>query len=347
MKRAWTTAVATAMFFCVSGMSGAAADIEHEVTWNIGTTTVTATLTLPAGPGPHPAVVFLAGSGPTDRNWTSPLIPGKNGTAPLLAARLAGEGFASLRYDKRFLGPFAQGNMQELMGKLSFKSHEEEVSSAVAFLKNRKEIAPGHIYALTNSEGGIHALNCQLRSKNFRGLVLTAPPGRAPKPLMRAQIAAQVASLPEGGDIMAGYDRLIERFEKGEPFSPEPAVPAPLNGLIQGMLYNPANLPFMRELFSADPAQLIAGIDIPALVIIGKKDVQVDWKEDGLILERSAPEKTSFIYPSDADHPLKHEPRPREELTAEAGLHYNEEGRILDGTTAESIISWLKAEDAR
>lgn len=346
MKRTWITAVVTALVPCVSSICAAAA-VEHEVSWNIGVTTVTATLAIPEGPGPYPAVVFVAGSGPTDRNWNSPLIPGKNGTATLLAARLAAEGFASLRYDKRFLGPFGPGNMQVLMGKLSFKSHKEEVTSAVSFLKTRSEIDAGRIYALTNSEGAIHAINSQLDGREFRGLVLTAPPGRPLKPLLRAQIAAQVVSLPGSDDIMAGFDRLIERFEKGEPFSPEPAVPAPLNGLIQGMLYNPANLPFMREFLSADPARLLARTDIPVAVLIGKKDLQVDWKEDGSVLERYAPEKASFIYPSDADHVLKHESRPREELTAEAGLNYNAEGRVLDGVTADSIISWLKAEATR
>jgi pimeloyl-ACP methyl ester carboxylesterase len=340
-------AVATAMAFCLVGAPAAADAGETAVSWNIGATTVTATLTLPDGPGPHPAVVFVAGSGPTDRDWNSPLMPGRNGTAPLLAAELAKAGFASIRYDKRFLGPYAAGNMQVLMGKLSFESHAEEVNSAVSCLKGRLDIAPDRIYALTNSEGALHAINSQLRNKYFRGLVLGAPPGRPLKELLRAQIAAQVVSLPGSGEIMAGFDRLIERFGKGEPFSPEPAVPAPLNGLIQGMLYNPANLPFMRELLSADPARLLSGTNAPALVIIGKKDIQVDWKEDGAALERYAPEKASFVYPSDADHILKHEPRPREELTAEAGLQYNAEGRALDGAAADSIISWLKAENAR
>ncbi|KAF0127529.1 MAG: hypothetical protein FD189_3 [Elusimicrobia bacterium] len=347
MKRITNVTVAAAMAVLFSGGLGASAAEESAVSWNIGATTVTATLTLPAGPGPHPAAVFIAGSGPTDRDWNSPLSPGRNGTATLLAAELAKAGFASLRYDKRFLGPYAAGNMQVLMGRLSFESHAEEASSAASYLKGRGEIAPDRIYALTNSEGAVHALNCQLRKKEFRGLVLTAPPGRPLNELLRAQIAAQVVSLPGSEEIMAGFDRLLERFEKGEPFSPEPSVPAPLNGFIQGMLYNPANLPFMRELLAADPARLLSGTDVPVLVLIGKKDLQVDWNADGGALEENAPEKASFIYPSDADHVLKHESRPREELTAEAGLHYNAEGRVLDGTTADSIISWLKAEAAR
>jgi len=47
-----------------------------------------ATITLPAGDGAAPCVVFFAGSGPTDRDWTSPLLPGTNGSRAQLALAL-------------------------------------------------------------------------------------------------------------------------------------------------------------------------------------------------------------------------------------------------------------------
>ena len=76
-----------------------------DVTWRLDTTTVYGTVVRPAGPGPFPAVVMVAGSGPTDRDWNSPLLPGSNGSARLLAEALARAGIASLRYDKRASGP--------------------------------------------------------------------------------------------------------------------------------------------------------------------------------------------------------------------------------------------------
>ncbi len=38
-----------------------------EVTWQLGPTTVYGTVERPDGAGPFPGVVFVAGSGPTDR----------------------------------------------------------------------------------------------------------------------------------------------------------------------------------------------------------------------------------------------------------------------------------------
>ena len=85
-----------------------------EVNWQLGETTVYGTLVRPVGPGPFPAVVMVAGSGPTDRNWNSPLILGSNGSARLLAEALA---HASLRYDKRGVGPHARETLPLLIGQ--------------------------------------------------------------------------------------------------------------------------------------------------------------------------------------------------------------------------------------
>ena len=55
---------------------------------------------LPASDGAAPCVVFFAGSGPTDRDWTSPLLPGGNGSGAQLARELQARGVGSIRFDK-------------------------------------------------------------------------------------------------------------------------------------------------------------------------------------------------------------------------------------------------------
>jgi fermentation-respiration switch protein FrsA (DUF1100 family) len=79
---------------------------EIPVSWRLDDIDIDATLTLPDGDGPFPAVIMVAGSGPTDRNWNSPLIPGANGSAALLAHALTELGYVTLRYDKRASGTF-------------------------------------------------------------------------------------------------------------------------------------------------------------------------------------------------------------------------------------------------
>jgi len=69
------------------------------VTWDVDGITVYGTVTRPADAGLHPAIVFVAGSGPTDRDWCSPLLPGTNCSALFLANALTEKGFVTLRYD--------------------------------------------------------------------------------------------------------------------------------------------------------------------------------------------------------------------------------------------------------
>ncbi|MDP2865271.1 MAG: alpha/beta hydrolase [Elusimicrobiota bacterium] len=321
-----------------------AGSISREVSWNIGATTVAATITLPDGPGPHPGVALVPGSGPTDRDWRSALIPGPNGSASLLAAELAKAGFAVIRYDKRFTGPYAAGNLPLLHGRMSFQSHLEEVAGAVQMLKKNSAVDQARVFALTNSEGAIHALNCHLSSSPaFAGLVLTGAPGRKMLDVLRSQIGAQVAAMPEGPAIMAGLDKLLANFMAGLPFAADPALPPSINQFVAGF-HHPANLPFMRELFTADVPGMAAKAGVPLLILTGKKDVQISWELDGRPLEAALAgnKAAKFIYPENANHVLKYEGKPREELSGQDGLSYNAEGKILDPDALKEIISWLR-----
>ncbi|MDQ2743141.1 MAG: alpha/beta hydrolase, partial [Chloroflexota bacterium] len=292
-----------------------------EVSWQLDSTTVDGTLVRPGGPGPFPAVVMVAGSGPTDREWNSPLLPGSNGSARLIAEALARAGFASLRYDKRVVGRHARENLQALIGRVSMQSHVDELAGAVRTMASQAYLRDGGIFVLANSEGTLHALNYQLGSPVIRlaGIVLIAPPGRDVGMVARSQLAAQAAGVPNGEALLALYDAAIARFLAGEPVAPDPSLPRGVQTLLQN-LASPANLPFARELWTADAATLLRQVDVPVLVIIGKKDIQVDWQADGEPLQRAAAghEEVTFLFPEDANHVLKHEPRPRSELrTAE------------------------------
>jgi hypothetical protein len=54
------------------------------------------------------------------------------------------------------------------------------------------------------------------------------------------------------------------------------------------------------------------------LILIGKKDVQVDWRADAGPLQTATTKNgnAAFVFPDNADHVLNYEPRPREKLVA-------------------------------
>jgi uncharacterized protein len=199
----------------------------EEVTWDVDGIAVYGTRRCPTGPGPYPAVVLVAGSGPTDRNWCSPLLPGTNGSARLLANVLTQKGFVTLRYDKRASGPRVRENLPRLVGKTSMQGHVDELTGAVTALLSEPDVDASRLFVLTSSEGAIHALNYQTRvpRRRFTGLVLTGAPGRPVGVVARDQVLAQVAALADSDRMMKRYDDCIAAFVAGKAMQPDESLP--------------------------------------------------------------------------------------------------------------------------
>ena len=321
--------------------------LDIEVAWQVDEIGVSASLTRPDGTGPFPAVIMVAGSGPTDRNWNTPLLPGSNGSAALLARVLTDAGFITLRYDKRASGPKAQEYAARMVGKISMQSHLDELAGGVRLLASRTDVNPDRIFALTNSEGCIHALNYQIAGSahRFAALVLTSAPARPVGVVGRSQIAAQLAAMPGGGQILAAYDEAIRQFTTGEQVDISESLPEGVRLLLKS-LSSPVNQPFSRELWFADVSQLLSQVSVPVLIVLGKKDVQVNWQSDGELFDAITRKQSNVqvAYIENANHVLKHEPKALSELTpAEIGTSYNADTAKLDPQVVEIILSWLKA----
>ncbi len=319
--------------------------INQQVSWLLDDISMEGTLTYPKDGGNSYGVVFVAGSGPTDRDWNSPLLPGTNGSGKLLAEALAKEGFNTLRYDKRASGPHIQENMAKLVGKISMQSHQDELAGAVQTLVASGK-APKGAFALTSSEGEMHALNYQLNTdcNRFRGLVFTGAPGRAICAVVQTQIASQLQTMPNGEVLIKSYNAAVADFAAGKPMTPDPALPEFVRNLLMALAV-PVNLPFAKEFWLYDPSQYFGKVDVPVLVVIGKKDVQVDWQLDGAPLEAAVKgmANVTFVYPENANHVLKFEVKPRGELTGMASIEYNVDGGRLDSAALVAIVRWLKA----
>ena len=316
--------------------------------WLVDEIEVDASLTRPAGEGPFPAVVMVAGSGPTDRNWNSPLIPGNNGSAALLAQVLVQAGFVTLRYDKRASGPQGKDNAMKMMGKISEQGHLEELAGGVKLLAGRDDVDSRRLFALTNSEGCIHALNYQIQGSGprFAGLLLTGAPARPIGVVAHSQIAAQTAVVPGGEQMLAHYDQAIQDFLDGREVKIDPSLPEGLRNMIMSVIA-PINQPFSRELWMADVAKLLPKIDCPVLILLGKKDIQVVWQMDGPIFDEMLKSQANLkiAYADNANHVLKHEPRPLAELSmTDIMMSYNPDTGKLDDQAVEIILTWLKAQ---
>ncbi len=321
-------------------------EIENrEVSWKVLDIEIFGTITSPVDDVSHPGIVLVAGSGPTDRDWCTPLLPGTNGSGRLLAEELAHNGFVTLRYDKMASGPHVKENIPKFSGRASMQTHVDELAGAVSTINSQKNVVRDEIFALTNSEGAIHAVNYQLNHNgaSFKGLILTGAPGRSVGEVGREQIIAQVRQVPNADEILRQYDKAISQFLSGEPLSLDNSLPEGLRKLLTS-LETPANLPFSRELWSYSLSEHIGKIRVPVLVVIGKKDIQVSWNIDGKALEEALTtnQKASFEFPDNANHVMKFDDLPLDKLTAEhVATSYNSPEAKLDEEAVKAILSWL------
>lgn len=315
-----------------------------EVSWQLDGITMAGTVVRPAGDGPFPAVVLVAGSGPTDRDWCSPLLSGSNGSGRLLAEAFARAGIASLRYDKRASGPHARENLTKLIGKLSMQSHLDELAEAVRVLAELDFTDSARIAGLGNSEGALHVLHYATTPQHvpFAGIVLAAPPGRPIQSVLLSQLALQSAQVPGGAALMPKVEEAAARYAAGQPMNPDPGLPDTVK-MVLASFEAPMNLPFARELWVESTCDSLGKVQIPTLVLIGGRDVQIDVHADGDPLQETAAGMTNvtFAFPANANHVFKEDTREPAEVAASPGNGYNGPGTHLDPESLSIILAWL------
>lgn len=234
-----------------------------------------ATLIEPADPR-APVVMFISGSGPTDRDGNSRLGVSASYFAKL-AAELEKLGVGSLRFDKRGV-PGSLPVVQE--ADVTFETFAEDAEEMFIWLKRR--IGPRSLIVLGHSEGGLLALTLAAeRPEAVAGVVLLATPGLPPADTLRKQLEALDEPLrSQALTIMAEIEAGREVFAV-----PEPLLP----------LFRPSVQPFLRSLFALRPVEELARTDLPVLVIGGGTDLQVGRADfDALVAARPDAESRWF-----------------------------------------------------
>ena len=146
--------------------------------------TLPSTISLPARDDAAPCVVFFAGSGPTDRDWTSPLLPGTNGSGAQLAVALQARGVGSIRFDKVGSGvnmpKSAAPADLKMLDVLSLAHYVDEAEAAFDELASREGC--GTVFLLGHSEGSIHASSAAIAKQadpRFGGFISLSGPARS------------------------------------------------------------------------------------------------------------------------------------------------------------------------
>jgi uncharacterized protein len=249
------------------------------------------TLTLPKSAARGPAVLIIAGSGPTDRDGNGPLI--STDTYRLLAAGLAAHGMRSLRYDKRGIGGSAALAARE--EDMRFSDRVGDAVTAARDLSHRDDVSS--LVIAGHSEGALIAMRAA-REIAVAGLVLLAAPGRPLADILRTQF--RDAPMPE--TLRAEALRITDALAAGEHVTDIPAELAPV--------FRPSVQPYLRSVLAIDPRTELAQLSLPVLLLYGARDLQIPLGDRDR-LARARPD-AHVVTVATANHVLKSAPADRD-----------------------------------
>jgi len=316
---------------------------ERPVQFEAAGVDVHGTLTVPQGVDDAPGAVLVAGSGPVDRNWNSPMLPGDEGTAIELSKRLAEAGIAVLRYDKRGTGE------SDFSGTVEWSDYLAEVEEAVAHLSDVPEVDDRRIVLAGHSEGGAHSIRSVAdEDLDVAGVILMSTAGRSTADLVIDEVSEEMEELGVDQAVidteLARLEQALESVSRGQGVNPAQVSEIP--GLISlfETFQQEETREFAAQMLRWDPASRIRQLDEPLLIVNGLKDLHIDGERDGRRLYEAAKENHDNVELAllpQSDHVLKYQSIPTEELRPQHGLTYNHENRRLDEAALQVVVTWV------
>jgi len=292
--------------------------VDEPVTFVAGGVTIYATFRHPKdSTRVVPAVLLIAGSGPTDRNGNTRLSPGPIDTLKTLADWLSSDGVASLRYDKLGSGQTGLGPYALNPSGIGIAPYQQESLAALAYLAARSGVNDRRIGVFGHSEGALFALLLAAgydgAAPQIHALGLIEPLSIRYLDLVANQVDGQINS-----ELAAGY------FTESRAAQVKSALAAAISQL-RSTGQSPLNLPdglsgvlnastdlFLSQADKYDPAALSAQLKsgMPVLVTCSNADQQVSCAEvDHLIGGLTkANAHIDFVRLSGVDHVLKVDP---------------------------------------
>ena len=262
-----------------------AAATESPYTIHSGDLGLAGTLVVPRGVAERvPIAVIIAGSGPTDRNGNSLMGIRPNSYAQL-AWRLAEQGIATLRYDKRGM-PGTQGTFD--ITQMTLDDFAADARAAAESLARDSRFS--RVVLVGHSEGASLALIAARQGAPIAGLAHVSGLGRALGDVLREQLGRQFDSA-----TLVRYDTAMKYYLRGE----QPADVLPQ----LAMLFLPVNRTFLRSLAAFDPPAAIRAVRQPVLIVQGETDLQASVA-DAERLHAARPDARLVVI-REANHVLK------------------------------------------
>ncbi|TDF85490.1 alpha/beta hydrolase [Pseudomonas sp. H9] len=246
-----------ALLFSSLVQAAAPTVLQRPISLDTGNGTLYGSLLLPRTEQPPPVVLILPGSGPTDRNGNSP-DGAHTDNLRQLALVLAKNRIASVRYDKRGVAASRAATPDER--DLSVEAY---VADAVAWShKLKADPRFGPLILLGHSEGALIA-SLAAAPAGASAVISVAGSGRPVDEVFRTQLAEQIPARYNARAI-----QILDNLKAGRTSTD---IPRPLQNVLR-----PSVQPYLISLFRQDPAAAFGKLQVPALILQGTHDIQVD-----------------------------------------------------------------------
>ena len=213
--------------------------------------------------------IFIAGSGPTDRNGNALPIMTTN-AYKLLAEGLSQNKQNIFTYDKRAVALSKKKDAPENEG--IFEDNVNDLNLIINTLKKRFS----SITLIGHSEGALVAL-LAANDPSVTKYISISGPGETIDKTLSKQIAKNAPFLQKQSD------EILSELKKGN--TVDNVIP-----MLQS-LFRPSVQPYLISWIKFDPAIEIKKLNKPILIIQGDKDLQVDL-EQGKLLHQANPKST-------------------------------------------------------
>lgn len=257
--------------------------------------------------------IFIAGSGPTDRNGnTIPMLT--TNAYKFLAEGLAQNGQNIFTYDKRVIAQIKNNNADE--SKALFEDNVDDLNLIINTLKKRFS----SITLIGHSEGALVAL-LAANDPSVTKYISISGPGETIDKTLSKQIAQNAPFLKKQ------TDDILSELKKGN--TVDNVIP-----MLQS-LFRPSVQPYLISWIKFDPTIEIQKLNKPILIIQGDKDIQVDL-EQGKLLYQANP-KSTLVTLSGMNHVFKNIEKDEDNMKS-----YNNGSLPLHTELVPTILNFIK-----
>jgi len=215
-------------------------------------------LTQPSVKNACPLALIIAGSGPTDLNGNQTNM--KNNSLKYLSDELVKNNIATFRFDKRGIGKSSYPNFSE--ANLTFDRYVKDAAFLIDFCKKK---GFSDIYVIGHSEGSlIGMLAAQIVP--VKGFISVSGSGSPADEILKGQLKPQ---LPPA--FYLNVEAIIDSLKNDMKVKNAPPQ--------LYILFRPSVQPYLISWFNYAPAEQIAKLTCPIIILQGDKDIQVEPDE--------------------------------------------------------------------